>query len=153
MKSLYESLLDSDFDITDSQAVSGSLGKWLSVAGSKKWKDVSKELEDIMGTMGTLASPMKRDHDAEDYTVVTVKVNGPDDVTLSIVRRGKDPAYSYITYQWRGHYKGATMQKGWGNLVDCKNYRPSAHIHNWRLPFKVFGDIFDDVPCPGQRRG
>ena len=151
MKSLYETLLDADSDLNDSQILRNELCEWLEVSKDVSWKIASKKFEKIMSMYGTEKSPMKRTSDAENYTVITLAVNGPNMAKLSILRRGKDPAYSYIEYKWLGN-NFAFASKGWANLLDAKNLRPGPTRHNWVVPFKDFDALYDATPCAGNRR-
>lgn len=157
MKPLYkviESLLDSDFDITDNDIISSKLCDWVQTANKLPFKEASDALKDIFSNTPEI-SPMKRAKLVETNVVVSIDLNpAKEGARISIVYRGKKSCCSHITFTWFNgqQYRNGKLvahaytQKGIHNLVNYNNKRKSPTCHYWAIPPDVFDDIYKCAP-------
>lgn len=154
MKHLKESLLSTDYDLTDDVIRNSEFADWLKKAKGSFWDDVSGDFMDLMDRYGEPSKSMKRRNDAENHTVVSLDISDGVSVDLFIFRRGKNAVFSYVKYNWWGlnRVKNQVCSKGWENLVDVKNKRPTKGLYTWILPFDAIEAIYDGAPCSGRSR-
>lgn len=144
LQSVCESLLDSDFDITDNDVAINRLEDWLQTVRSKPFPYALSDMLKIMAGVDEI-SPMKRQQLAETNTIVTIHDNHGYGYG-NIVYRGKQACFSHISFSWSSRTaKRCAFSKGKGNLIDYSNKRKHPDIHCWALPADTFDILYNSV--------
>ena len=144
LKDMLEGLLNSDFDIKDTDVTTDTLCKWLGIARKMKISDAIKSLTGVMAQVPEI-NPMKRSNMAETNTIVSFQDNHGV-AYLSIVYRGKQSCFSHISYSWMGYANDRpSVSKGKGNLIEFKNKRKHPDLHCWALPAEAFDTLYNSV--------
>lgn len=141
---LAESLLDSEFDITDNDVVISRLEDWLKTVRNKPFPYA---LDDMLKAMSGIAevSPMKRSKLAETNTIVTIQGNHGYGYG-NIVYRGNHACFSHISFSWSSRtIKRCAFSKGKINLIEFSNKRKNPDLHCWAIPAEAFDILYNSV--------
>lgn len=142
LQQVLESLLDQDFDVTDSDVVISRLLDWLRTVRDQRFSDASQKLINIMSPIPEIPPSKRRELSETNTTVSLHNVGGYSYV--NIVYRGKQSAFSHISINWSVSPK-PHISKGKNNLIDFSNKRKHPNNHCWALPAEAFDVLYDAV--------
>lgn len=137
-----ESLLDSDFDVTDNDMVISRLRDWLRTVRGQRFSEASQKLISIMSPIPEIPPSKRRELSETNTTVSLHNVGGYS--YINIVYRGKQPAFSHISLNWSVSPK-PSITKGKNNLIDFSNKRRHPNNHCWALPAEAFDILYNSM--------